>query len=202
MRRAHALVFALFTCAACGPLDDLIHGRKDDSSPIRPHAVQAWQGSQQLAANKATVVAACHQAGASDATVSLVLAFLMQETTDADASQRDASKDSAGDSKNWSAFNMNSAFLKKIGWQEGQGPDLNDQANLGAATGWMLKGLSVLGEDGTMNFHRGGQSGYENDQLYGCCDFRAQIREVQGYLMAHREAWTNGQRIGGFLPHV
>ena len=200
MRRlTPSLILAL---ASCGPLDDLVHGRPGEAQNVKPRTVQAWQGSQQLAANKAIVVAAAHQRGASDATISLLLAMLMQETVDGEACQRDATKDCAGDAKNWSAFNLNSACLRQLGWQEGQGPDLNDQANLGAATGWVLTGLEHLGENGMMNFHRGGQTSYNDGHSYGADAYRAQMRQVQAYLQAHREAWVNGQRIGGNLPHV
>ena len=195
MRTLIAAVLVMSLVAACGQAPPLEPQRR------RAHAVTTWQGSSTLQANKQTVVATLRSLGASDERISLVLAMAMQETQDLSASQRDASKDGTP-AANYSAYNMNLACLQKIGWQQGQGPDLNDDANLAAATKWLNTGLDALGEEGFMCFHRGGSTAYEDHVSYGAQDYITQIRQVQGFLLSQKNLWQDATRVGGFLNHV
>lgn len=165
--------------------------------------VQSWEYGDELAGNKKTVADAVRAQGGDDKLVALILAIGMQETEHFTAAERDSSKDGSGGAKNFSAFNMNGDMLGRIGWSEGKGPDLNDQANLAFATGLLVQAIRQLSEEGFMAFHRGGCTAYQDRISYGCREYIATIRATQAWLLSNAPGcFTDGRRVGSSVPHV
>ncbi len=180
-------------------------GHEPDASPHRRARVnvQTWDIGDDLARNKKVVTDAVRAQGGDDSLLALVLAVGMQETQHFTAAERDASKDGQGPAKNYSAYNMNADMLGRIGWSEGQGPDLNDQANLHVATELLVKAIRQFSEDGFLAFHRGGWTAYQDRCSYGCQDYILQIRATQTWILQGAPAiFTDGRRLGADVPHV
>lgn len=200
MKTFLAFSLSCLLLASCGHPDALDEFRKNQR---KPHAVSVnvWDGSDTLATNKQTIVRACQSRGASEAQTALVLAMAFQETQEMKACERDASKDGTP-SMNYSAFNMNADCLQRLGWVSGNGPDLNQDSALDEAVGYILKGFQTFGEDGMLNFHRGGSTALADGVSYGACEYRDQMRGIQQYLLINKCNWTDNKRIGGYLQHV
>ena len=196
MRRILPILFLVLCVNACGPLEPLppMQGKQARVQP------QTWQVPG-LGQTKQAVVAAVKANGGDDRLANIVLAMLMAETVHGTSDERDASKDGS-EAANYSAFNLNKACLKKLGWIEGQGPDLNKQQNIAEAVKWVLAGIRQLTLPGMLNFHRGGSCGFDDGVSYGCKDYRDAIFAIAAYIQTHPESASNDDRVGTFLQHV
>lgn len=200
MKTLFAAAMVCLLATSCGHPDALDDFRQQQR---KPHAVvvSMWEGSDVLAANKAVVLNACKSRGVSDAQSALIMGMAMAETTEIKADQRDAGKDNSS-SANYSAINLNEDCLQNLGWQKGSLPDLNQDSNLDAAIGWVIKGFRTWGEDSFMNFHRGGRAGWTTGTEYGCEEYRDTMRAVQQHLISNPTAMTDKTRSGAHIPHV
>lgn len=189
--------------ASCGPLEPM----PKHMPPVgrKPHVeavINSWEVGPELADRKKTIVDTLRAEGADDWRVAVVVAAALAETQDCSAKNRDASKDSQGDAKNFSAYNMNAYALRMVDWTEQAGPDLNDDAHLADATRCFHKGLNKLGETDWLLLHRGGQTALNDKCSYGCQEYAATIRSIASHLLADKSRLTDAKRYGCDIPHV
>ncbi len=202
MRHAIPLLLAvLIASPACGDLEPMPKRMPSHGKRARV-TVSGWDVGDELSRRKRLVVDTLRSEGADDARVGLVVAAAMAETNDLSCSGRDASKDGMGDAKNFSAYNMNAYALRMIGWSEGCGPDLNDDANLAEATRLFNRGINQLGEESFMFLHRGGETAMRDRQSYGCQEYYATIKAIAEHLVQDTSRLTDGRRYGCDIAHV
>ena len=197
LRTSFAALVAIAT-ASCGGAP-----HKEEFPTHKAHAqVQAWDMGSDFALRKRQIYDTVKQAGKDDATASLLLAMSMAETQTLKSSDRDQSKDGSGDSKNVSFFNFNVGFLKFINYSLDDIDRLNADDAIADAVHVALQGLDKLGEQGFLEFHRGGATAFADHQSYGCAQYCAAIASVKKTIMSIPGALTNSMRYGQFIEHV
>ena len=151
-----------------------------------------WQYGQ----NKNAVYNAIQANGLDWSAARAAMAIAMLETGDMGAWSHDSSKDWDGDSKNVSLFNMNVGFLKYIGSGYAGNPDaLNGPDSLSAAVAQLYMGMNNLGMDGFLNFHRGGQTAFQDGTSYGAYDYRNTISSMIQAIANDESLLTDQRRI-------
>jgi hypothetical protein len=153
-----------------------------------------------LAGNKATVLQALSQLGATTSEQAVVMAIAMQETTHMDVSQRDAGKDGTP-AANVSAFNLNVDMVAQLGFK-GNTQSLNDQGNIGTAVGLLVKAMRTWGTKRLLDFQRGGRTGFEDGVSYGCASYRNAIGTSYNLIMADPTLLTDSRRVTISVAHV
>lgn len=191
---ATAALFAI----SCGPQPHEQAARHE----ARAVAVQGWDVGPDLASRKQLIVNILRSEGASDEKIALTIACVMGETVHISCGERDASKDSMGDAKNWSAYNMNSFALKKLGWVESASVDLNHDDHLAAATKFFSQGLDKFGIEKWLCLHRGGETAFCDGVSYGARDYISAITSIRDHLLADKLRLVDGKRYGADIPHV
>lgn len=136
-----------------------------------------------LQTNKRHLVKVLRDHGASHEELVAVVAVAMQETQHMDGSERDASKDSHPGAANLSCLNMNMDMLRRVGYAQHSGPDLNRNEHLFSAAGYALKAIRKLTLNGFLAFHRAGSTGYDQFRNGGQDGYkRNDYMDVQGYI--------------------
>jgi hypothetical protein len=168
------------------------------ANPRAPYSLT--QEGPALANNKAAVMQALNQLGATPSEQAVVMAMAMQETTQMVASQRDASKDGTSGA-NVSAFNLNADMVAQLGYKVSD-LNLNDQRNIGTAVGILVKAMRTWGTKRLLDFQRGGRTGFQDGVSYGCASYRNAIGMSYNLIMADPSLLTDSRRVAISVNHV
>ena len=159
--------------------------------------------SQSLAKNKATVLAALNQQGASQREIAIAISMAMQETDHMSYSEGDHSK--SGASANYGLFNLNADLINQI--QPNYSPSIlnsDSDSATSASVALVLKGLRKSDQgwypiNTMLNYVRGGAPGYKStmkstDCQSDCKGYRNSIAAMT-YLILN-PAYTNKILVG------
>lgn len=137
----------------------------------------------------------------------------MQETTHLDVNQRDKSKDQT-DAANATMLNMNYDMVRNgAGYSGSREKFLDDLNNHGEAS--LKTGLKLLitcfdntnssppfGIIPTLNYHRGGYTGFINPKLYGCQEYRDAIATIYNKFNEDPDLLNDSRRVEIDVPRV
>ena len=156
-----------------------------------------------LAQNKAGLWRILNHLGGARAEKRIIMAMAMQETNLMDLRERDASKDGSA-AANVSILNVNMGMLGALGYSSADnGQQLNRPENLPVVAGYLLKALRQWGTARTLNFQRGGSTGFADGTSFGCAEYRRAIATIFGQLDGDLQlAARDGRRVQVAVPHV
>jgi hypothetical protein len=166
------------------------------ANPSAPYSLT--QEGPALANNKAAVMQALNQLGATPSEQAVVMAMAMQETTQINVGQRDASKDGRS-AANVSAFNLNVDMVAQLGYKVSD-LNLNDQRNIGTAVGILVKAMRTWGTKRLLDFQRGGRTGFQDGVSYDCAGYRNAIGASHNLIMADPSLLTDSRRVAIVVP--
>jgi hypothetical protein len=98
---------------------------------------------------------------------------------------------------------MNGDFLNFIKFR-GNRDALNKAANLKLTVATLLRGISKLGFNGVVNFHRGGRTGFKKPSTgwLKIPEFRSGIANMAAKFYADQSLWTDGRKCWANVPPV
>ena len=152
-----------------------------------------------LKANKVLLNAAFDAAKVLPKYRALMLAMAFIETVTLSSAQRDTTKN--GLSANYSLFNLNSHLILETGFS-GDLNFLNKPEALTKVVEIILKGVSIWGVEGLLNFNRGGMTAFKDGKSYGVWDYRNSIATILKILDAQPSLFFDERRININLPYV
>lgn len=130
----------------------------------------------------------------------LLVAMAMIETNHMCPTERDATKDCNTDgSANVSIFNLSVDLVQCAGF-EGDVCCLND--DLVQAVQVLAAAMQKWGVLPTLDFVRGGRTGFEDHVSYGCADYRRTVATVLARIDQDPALMTDDRRVEVDLVHV
>jgi hypothetical protein len=132
----------------------------------------------------------------------LLLAMAMLEINTLDINEHDTSKDGNTDgSANVSIFNLNMDMITLLGYKENT-EFLNHPKNLSTIVGILHNAFETWGIDKTLNFIRGGHSGFNDGISGGCVDYRNTITTIYYANQSDLTFLYDSCRVNLYLAHA
>jgi len=119
-------------------------------------------------------------------------------------SERDSKKDTRTDgATNYSAFNMNLAMLKQLGATNDCLNEMNSSDTYDKSVEYARMGLARFGVKGFLDFHRGGETAYNNGGQGFMCDvFRNAVKTALIQISKDKSLLTDDRRVCMNVPYV
>lgn len=166
--------------------------------PNMPFQISCY--GRRLQANKAALAEACAAAGVSPELHALFVAMAMIETNHMCPTERDDTKDCNTDgSANVSIFNLSVDLVQCAGF-EGSPCSLNE--DLVSAVQALAGAIDKWGVMATLDFVRGGRTGFNDHVSYGCADYRRTVATVLQQIDRDPALLADDRRVEVELVHV